>query len=127
MEIGWSNTMQPPQNFTEIPPALVAVSLDGQASGDKTGLRARRRLSTESQDLVNKEALFKSLDGTFEQKMKILQALEIKIMPLNGDDEDEIENIGFTYDLIDFKQEALWLQFTFDDPNAVSKSLTEQH
>lgn len=41
--------------------------------------------------------------------MKILRALEVKILPLWGDDEDEIKDIKFTYDLIDYQQDSLWL------------------
>lgn len=31
------------------------------------------------------------------------------ILPMGGDDEEEIKNIEFTYDLIDYQQDSLWL------------------
>jgi len=46
--------------------------------------------------------LFKSQDGTFFGKMEIIKALEIKIVQKGNDEEDEIQNIEFTYDLLDY-------------------------
>lgn len=49
------------------------------------------------------------------------------VIPLDGDDEEEIASIEYTYDLIDYDGDNLWLQFNFLDPAQVSRSLTDQH
>ena len=83
--------MKPVLNFTKIPPALVAVKVLENPQENKV-----RRLAAKN------EALFKSQDGTFFEKMEIIKALEIKIVKKGDDEEDEIQNIEFTYDLLDY-------------------------
>ena len=59
MEIGWSDKMNPPQNLTQIPPALVAVKLD-----DEVVLDDSRRILQQSETMLSEnEKLFKSRDG----------------------------------------------------------------
>ena len=57
--------------------------------------------------------------------MQVLSALEIMVVPLDGDDEEEIASIEYTYDLVDYDGDNLWLQFNFLDPEQVSRSLTD--
>ena len=91
MLIGWTDQMKPIIDFSKIPPALVAVKVSGNFQENKV-----RRLAAKN------EALFKSQDGTFFGKMEIIKALEIKIVKKGDDEEDEIQNIEFTYDLLDY-------------------------
>jgi len=50
------------------------------------------------------------------EKMEIINALEIKIVKKGDDEEDEFQNIEFTYQLIDYQADTMWLQFNFKDP-----------
>ena len=53
-----------------------------------------------------------SKDGSFEMEMNIYKALEITVKSdaVNRDlDDDEMEQVKFTYDLVDYKSDSLWL------------------
>ena len=110
--------MQPPVNLTDIPPALVAVNVIDDGFDDE------RRL-LEALVEAGDEAFFKTRDGTFLAKMKVLNALDINVIPIEGDDEEEIASIEYTYDLVDYDGDNLWLQFNFLNPEQVSRSLTD--
>ena len=59
--------------------------------------------------------------------MKILEALEIKVKPTNSDDEEIMKLTDFTYELVEYDGDNMWLQFEFKDPEQVSRSLTEPY
>ena len=53
-----------------------------------------------------------SKDGSFEMKMNIYNALEITVKSDEGNrdlDDDEMDQVKFTYDLVDYKDDSLWL------------------
>ena len=81
MQIGWTDRMQPPKDLDEIPPALVAVNIEQLEQREESGSRRLQSASTE-----NREALFKTRDGTFTSKMRIIEALQIEVVPISGQD-----------------------------------------
>ena len=65
-------------------------------------------------------------DGESIGLLNILSALEVKVMNI-AEPGNESETTGFRFDIIDYNAESLQLQFYFDDPENVSKSLTDEH
>ena len=41
--------------------------------------------------------------------MKILEALEIKVKPTNSDDEEIMKLTDFTYELVEYDGDNMWL------------------
>ena len=60
-----------------IPPAKVAVQLDELKDRDEE----RRRLE---------EAFFRTEDGSFYAKLKIIDALEVNVKPIDGLDDSDL-------------------------------------
>ena len=89
--------MQALENLDVIPPAKVAVQLDELTDREEE----RRRLE---------EAFFKTQDGSFFAKLKIIDALEVNVKPMDGLDESDLTHkVQFTYEVEDFDGENLWL------------------
>ena len=101
--------MAPPDDIQSIPNAKVAVQVD-----QNTGLRQLRR----------EEAILTDKVGSFEWKMQIVNALEIQIASADSD-EEETNDIEYTYDLVSYSTDALMLQFNFANPAEVSSTLTD--
>ena len=56
--------------------------------------------------------------------MQIVNALEIQIASADSD-EEETNDIEYTYDLVSYSTDALMLQFNFANPAEVSSTLTD--
>ena len=49
--------------------------------------------------------------------MKVVKAMEVTVESV---DSDEPIQVGFTYDLVEYTKDNLWLQFNFENPEQVS-------
>ena len=89
--------MKPPIEIQKIPPALVAVELSKIMDNGR-----RRRLEDEDEDY----ATFKKRNGTYEEMMKIVQAIEVKVESIEGDGKLEGE---FSFELLEYNKDAIYL------------------
>ena len=116
MTIGWDRPMAPPTDYTVIPEAQIAVKswddLSEQARVEQTEpSNQRRRLSTpydrydrrESNSLV----WFADYDALFYQKMKLLDAMEISIIP---DDQEFGKKVRFDWDILGYDIDYIWIK-----------------
>ena len=62
----------------------------------------RRRLEDEDEDY----ATFKKRNGTYEEMMKIVQAIEVKVESIEGDGKLEGE---FSFELLEYNKDAIYL------------------
>ena len=73
MKIGWTDQMKTIEDLDAIPPAVVAVQMDQSVLDDE---KRRRNLE---------EKFFKTRDGLYLGKLKILNALEVVVKPVDAD------------------------------------------
>lgn len=120
LTIGWNTEMNPPLNFTEIPPTKVAfeenLDLDGLRFWEnRRWLRSYSDFEVES---IDPEFVYFGdyTDKTFE-RMQLVDALEVRITP----DDPEVEsNAKFTWDILGYNQDFIKLQLIIENPWDIS-------
>ena len=70
--------------------------------------RGLRNLNTEEEFGEEREALFKSRDGEFEEFLKIVNALEVTLQAVDSDEKLEDR---WTYDLLEYNEDSMYLKF----------------
>ena len=108
--IGWDKTMDPPDEIDIIPPTKIAV----EPSIDLEELRfwqdGKRKLQA---DYLGEVVLDPTdpeyeyfTNGTFYERMKLIDALELQITPYDSDDKVRVE---FDWDIIVYNEDYIWL------------------
>ena len=82
----------------------MAIQLD-LLNDENRGLRS---LNNEEELAGEREALFKSRDGEFEEFIKIVNALEVTLQAVESDEKLEDR---WTYDLLEYNEDSMYLQF----------------
>lgn len=116
MTIGWDRQMVPPGNYTEIPEAQVAVRswddiLAELEEINESERNSRRQLSSESDS--GSLVWFANMTDRFYERLKLLDALEVSIMP---DDPDEGKIVEFEWDILGYDNNYIWLQLYIKNP-----------
>ena len=97
--------MTQPGNLTEILPSKIVARQSPTADGS-----AARNL---------RQVTFTNKDNTYESKMELLDALEIKIIDEYGERSD------FKWNVLGFDTDFFWIQIDFDDPKLVAATGVE--
>ena len=120
--IGWDRLMTSPPNYLDIPPTKVAVENDMDRH-DERFWETRRKLRDYTDFLVAQEeaerVYFASKDESYYELMQLIDALELCITP-DDSTEEEPKQLEFTWDMISFTRERIYIQLYFEEPWNIS-------
>lgn len=99
--------MVPPGNYTVIPSAQVAVRNWGMSSIETA---SRRLLESKERGYTRRESgslvWFANMTDRFHERMKLLEALEVRIIP----EDDEVgQVVEFDWDIKGYDNNFVWL------------------
>ena len=115
--IGWDRKMSPPSNYSAIEPTKVAVEEEMERK-DIRFWETRRKLQDydytyyEVLENPSKFSYFANNDTREYEMMQLIDALELIITP---DDIDEGIQVNFTWDMVGFSGDWIFIQLDFEN------------
>ena len=119
MTIGWDRLMTPYEKPQEIPPQKIAVELS--LLENLSEFEGKRKLATvdASRMEIREEVWFKEQMEEEYRRMLLLDSLQVQVE--SDTDFEELAEMSesgtnFTWDVIDFNKDFIWLQINFENP-----------